>query len=651
MEPPRRKDPTELFREAITGSLWENDGESRASFLPHTMLNELATEEKVSEILEHHLSQLKLDFPASDTSSKSFIRDLTSFIVPDSVKIFLTLVMVEKPWLIESFRLNGGHRDTALPGSISGSARNQQILVGDRAVSTRPPWTPGNVEFFHVQQWKFIAPIFKTGQFRYDSPFSKSAILPYVQYEPQDGSDYNSKESVEKKRKGSYGSVEHRVIHADHMELLPNQITTRDKNNHHRVAVKRFDSSPKAKIINEAQNLERIRDLVKSDYIIKAIAFYEQDGQCHLVFPWAERGTLQELWGHSDYEDGSVRLGEGFVGWFFQQLSGVTDAVARLHEQRIRHGDLKPQNILCFPDTSQSSIPIRLVITDIGTAKQHAISTEERRYKNIGTTTTVSTVRYEAPELKNNDIDTLSEKPKTTKQLSRTFDVWSLGCIWTEFVIWLLYGYMDGYDKFNTATEGNQFWRDTKGYDVVKDVRVTDHVNHWLDQVENLDGRCGTTTALGGLVSLIRKRLLIVEVEALHKPDGESAVTAQSLTTSFTPPSTPLSARRRLLQWPIMSSRRRSGSTVSRPPTADTTDKQVVYRATADKAASELKEITRQLKCKEIKAAGEKDPQFTIIPTLPASAPPVPVPVDQPRYEPGRNGNSVFELFRRRGAR
>ena len=222
MEPPRRENPTEQFRDVITQYLWTN--ENGEEFLPHTKPKELATEEKVSEILEHSLSKLKLDFPESDTSSEFFVRDLASFTITHSVKIFLTLVMIEKPWLIESFRINGYQQDTALP--VSNFRENKKaILVGDRAVSTIPPWTRGGIDAFYDQQWKFIAPIFTTRPFHYDSPLSHRAVLPYVQYEPQDESYYNSKEYVEEERSGSYGAVEHRVIHADHIQLLGDQVS------------------------------------------------------------------------------------------------------------------------------------------------------------------------------------------------------------------------------------------------------------------------------------------------------------------------------------------------------------------------------------------------------------------------------------------
>ncbi|KAK3361452.1 kinase-like domain-containing protein [Lasiosphaeria ovina] len=650
MAPPRSENPNEQFRDVVTRCSWEN--EDGQEFLPHTELEKLATEKKVSEILRHSLSRLKSDFPESDTSSELFLEELTSFIIPNSVRIFLTLVMIEQPWLIQSFRINGRQQDTALP-----VPKSKAIVVGDRTVSTIPPWTPGGISAFYDQQWTFLSPILTTGTFSY-GPFSNRDVLPYVQYKPKDGSYHNSKGYVEEERNGSYGVVEHRVIHADHIQLLDDQVTIRDKNNHHRVAVKRFSSNHKTKITNEARNLDLIRQKVKSDYIIKAIAFYEQGGQCYLVFPWAERGTLQEHWMHGGYESERTTLDKDFVAWFFQQLSGVTEAVAMMHEQLIRHGDLKPQNILCFPDTSQSSIPIRLVITDVGTAKQHVISTEERRrQEKSATTTTVSTVRYEAPELKNHDIDTLSAMSKTgksTKQLSRTFDVWSLGCIWTEFVIWLLYGYNAGYDQFNTATEGNQFWQDSQGSHAIRDVRVTEHVNRWLDHVENLDGRCCTKTALGGLVSLIRTKLLVVEVEALHKPPEQSAATATSSTVSTTPsPSTssPFWKRR-----PFQAKSGR-GQPESRPATADTTNSTTtVYRATANDATRELKKITEQLKRNYINAAGQGNPKFTtgpkLLPDVPASTPYSSYIFDgRPAPEPEKKGKHLRDRLGRKRAR
>ena len=254
---------------------------------------------------------------------------------------------------------------------------------------------------------------------------------------------------------------------------------------------------------------------------------------------------------------------------------------------------------------------------------------------NYYTTTAVSTTRYEAPELQKHNIDTMS-----TRLLSRTFDVWSLGCIWAEFVIWLLYGFKEGYDRFTTHTDGKPFWRDSQGNNVVDDMRVIESVDWWLEAVEIQDGRCGTNTALGQLVGLIRKRLLVVKVETLHSPANQSGAAA----SSSTPPTTPSSRKR--FSFRAGSSRKQSGS---RPSTADTAP--AVYRATADEATKELKEITRRLQHeKGFKAAGEintnSEPVPDLLSKMLASTP----SGDVPGGKVGGKGSFLRELLRRRKA-
>ena len=201
--------------------------EEGQEFLPHTKAQELATARKVSEILQHTLSERWPGFQQFNTSSQVFVGDLTSLIIPHSVKIFLILVMVGKPWLIESFRINDRLlvRDTALPVPTPKSKNKKAILIGDRAVSTDPPWTSADVTVFLYNQWKFTAPVFTTEPFQNNSPLCRMAVLPYVEYEPQDESDYNSKKYVEVDRSGSYGEVKHRVIHKDHLQLSDDQVS------------------------------------------------------------------------------------------------------------------------------------------------------------------------------------------------------------------------------------------------------------------------------------------------------------------------------------------------------------------------------------------------------------------------------------------
>ncbi|CCF42997.1 TOL [Colletotrichum higginsianum] len=64
----------------------------------------------------------------------------------------------------------------------------------------------------------------------------------------------------------------------------------------------------------------------------------------------------------------------------------------------------------------------------MGLAKRHSFATQERPKP---TTTNSATILYEAPEAKTS----LGKKAR-----SRQYDIWSMGCIITEWMIWILYG-------------------------------------------------------------------------------------------------------------------------------------------------------------------------------------------------------------------
>jgi serine/threonine protein kinase len=94
------------------------------------------------------------------------------------------------------------------------------------------------------------------------------------------------------------------------------------------------------------------------------------------------------------------------------------------HKESIRHGDLKLENILNFSEGDSSLGTLK--IADMGLAKRHVVATQER---DVLTSTRYGTVRYEAPETAIN-----------IHSQSRLYDIWSMGCITLEFVIWNLYG-------------------------------------------------------------------------------------------------------------------------------------------------------------------------------------------------------------------
>lgn len=262
----------------------------------------------------------------------------------------------------------------------------------------------------------------------------------------------------------------------------------------------------------------------RSDHLIKAIAYYRHDEYHYFMFPWAEYGNLWEFW------DNQASLEKPYLVWVFQQLHGLAAAIEELHGQtdsmNCRHGDLKPENILCFRDTgrkdnSRPPTP-RMVITDVGLAKRHNEATQLRQATN----TKVSTKRYAAPEM-----ETIPNGV-----LSRRFDIWSTGCIFLEFVIWILYGRAE----LDRCTKANStFYQivDDQGGRITAKVHPT--VKGWISYIRK-DWRCLKGTALGRLIDLIDNKLLVVNVlgSASLKPQAHLRIiepSEQSKSRTYAP--------------------------------------------------------------------------------------------------------------------
>jgi serine/threonine protein kinase len=258
-------------------------------------------------------------------------------------------------------------------------------------------------------------------------------------------------------------------------------------------------------------------------HLVKAIAYLYNDTRTEhtFIFPWAEYGNLWEFWNHQKIvpEDR-----EYFVN-VFKQLTCLACAIDEISNEGLRHGDLKPENIVCFKtdngipyDQKDPSIKIRLVIIDVGLAKTHAEATKKR----LATDTLVSTRRYAAPEL----------ETKTRSELSRRFDVWSMGCIFLEFTIWLLYG-TDELIRFTSSLkEGSEQIKffvtksDTNtlkvsGQSPKKTAELGRGVKDMISRIM-ADPRCTEKTAVRRLVELIRDKLLVVDLSDEEPPPPET---------------------------------------------------------------------------------------------------------------------------------
>lgn len=248
----------------------------------------------------------------------------------------------------------------------------------------------------------------------------------------------------------------------------------------------------------EKANLDQLRH-IRNEHLIQHLATFERGPRYYVIFPWANGGSLADFWVSAD---GGNRTKE-LTLWVLQQMLGVTSAIASLHEVNCRHGDLKPENILHFRK-SDAELGT-LVIADVGVSRVHRQPT---RLRQEGTTTRATTPAYEAPE-------TLDV---TGGPRRRRYDMWSLGCILLEFVIWILED-NQAIERFRSARDGPyfEFYRiRSNGVKVIHPV-----VLDAIDAIKR-DTRVQGGTALEAVVDLLAEHLLLIEAES--RETAEDAV-------------------------------------------------------------------------------------------------------------------------------
>lgn len=245
----------------------------------------------------------------------------------------------------------------------------------------------------------------------------------------------------------------------------------------------------------------------KSQHLIKAIAFYrsENESTIHFVLPYAKHGNLRTFWKNMipSVDD------TNYMKWVFSQLNGLACAILEMHEllrHYCRHGDLKPENILCFDSNGTVGMKDQtscvLVIADVGISRTHDRSTAFRTRTKLAK---ANTVVYAAPET-----ELFPDNPT-----SRRADVWALGCLYLEFLIWLLYENA-GLKRFSDDVgRSGKFYTTSKDTAAAlspgKAAKLNPAVKRWIDDIKK-DSRCAGTgtkkTAIGLLLILVEDRML-----------------------------------------------------------------------------------------------------------------------------------------------
>lgn len=164
--------------------------------------------------------------------------------------------------------------------------------------------------------------------------------------------------------------------------------------------------------------LERLAKAPHS-HLTPMLGSWSQDKECSILMPLADCNLetfLQTAKPPNDFVEDTA-----FVRWFFAQVDGIADGLRSFHSHiGGYHHDLRLRNILVFKGDI-------LKISDFGTARLSDLAPScdsERQSYSHRTQSQLSSAGYHAPDLEREG------------SVGKPQDVWSLGCILLELVVW-----------------------------------------------------------------------------------------------------------------------------------------------------------------------------------------------------------------------
>jgi len=135
------------------------------------------------------------------------------------------------------------------------------------------------------------------------------------------------------------------------------------------------------------------------------------------VFEWADGGSLSNLFTKLPKPD----LNADLIKQTMMQLFGLSETLKTTYDLGVRHGDIKPANIIHFEPVTGGVLGT-LKIGDWAISKKHVDPITERLKRRQLTDTALGTIVYEPPEIE-----------LAVVLLSRQHDIWSIGCVYLRF--------------------------------------------------------------------------------------------------------------------------------------------------------------------------------------------------------------------------
>jgi serine/threonine protein kinase len=137
------------------------------------------------------------------------------------------------------------------------------------------------------------------------------------------------------------------------------------------------------------------------------------------------------------------------LSWLVAQFKGLCSAISYIHDYCLPsghrrlgfHHDLKPENILLFQDTSKTPICTMWAICDFGSGTIVVVPEDEPIPEIYNRKASTGDPIYSAPEY------------VIEGRVTRSKDIWSLGCIFLEVLVWVLSPEDGSVEKFHAARD------------------------------------------------------------------------------------------------------------------------------------------------------------------------------------------------------
>ncbi|KAK3346508.1 kinase-like domain-containing protein [Lasiosphaeria hispida] len=514
-------------------------------FIPRGCLEKLISKKAVLDTIRAgngHLSDDKVDWYASQvcriqlpSGKESSYRKVFAILVllrrGHDIVLFVDDHVCDADLPLEAVRIDPG-------GNLVNMRRRKDqntplACLGD--------WGYMDHERFSELQWGTIAPFFGKADRRHARFYqlSENDILPWI-------------EEQSLVHQGGFSFISRVKIHSSHHNFENSEMSDgafaikhfkASTDSHNGLSPPNPDSPQVTYGDLEREFQSEIATLNKfsgdqNPHLISLLAAYRHGGDYCLMFHWAD-SDLKNMWKNTRP---GPPLDKANLKWVLEQCRGVTSALRKIHVYKTtegpedaqgrspkepiygRHGDIKPENILRFVKQDEPGDRGTLVITDFGLARFHTDGTKTYFPKKD----VAGTPTYRPPECDMEDC-----------AISRSFDIWSLGCVLLEFVAWYLGGweYVNEFVQHRKAPNVLMYgWNSDQFFEIVRPegsingavgARVKTEVHQF---VNNLHSHEECSDIIHQLLEFVMKKMLVVESKTTQKR-GSSFDVYQELDT------------------------------------------------------------------------------------------------------------------------